>query len=164
MKIKDTSFLMDFYQLYQGPAGTLFLGSLFCWILSWKEWLHFWGTLPSERGRAGGQPTRLVELEGLVSRVDGHRDGPHRGHGLHQRVLLAARHVHEARVVGRVEFGVIVARLVVLPPQHTHTDAPHHQKWFCISRSSSLGFFQNPNQQVWVGEKKKKTQKKGLFF
>lgn len=118
---------MDFYQLYQGPAGTPVFGVTILLDSQLKRMAAFLGNA-SERARAGGQPTRLVELEGLVSRVDGHRDGPHRGHGLHQRVLLAARHVHEARVVGRVEFGVIVARLVVLPPQHTHTDAPHHQK------------------------------------
>lgn len=46
--------------------------------------------------------------------VDGDGDGPHGGHGLHQRVLLPARDVHEARVVGGVEHGVVLARQVVL--------------------------------------------------
>ena len=40
---------------------------------------------------------------------DGHRS--HGGHGLHQGALLAARNVHKASVVYRVEFGVVVARL-----------------------------------------------------
>lgn len=49
-----------------------------------------------------------------MSGVDGDGDGPHGGHGLHQRALLPAGHVHEAGVVGRVELGVVVAGLVVL--------------------------------------------------
>lgn len=41
-----------------------------------------------------------VELEGLERGVDGHGDGPLRGHGRHQLGLVAGRHVHEAHVVG----------------------------------------------------------------
>lgn len=41
-----------------------------------------------------------VELEGFLRGVDGHGDGPLRGHGRQQLSLVAGRHVHEADVVG----------------------------------------------------------------
>lgn len=46
--------------------------------------------------------------------IDGDRDRSHGGHGLHQSALLAAGDVDESGVVGRVVFGVVVARLVIL--------------------------------------------------
>lgn len=44
----------------------------------------------------------MVELEGLVAGVDGDRDGPNRGHGLHQRPLAPAGDVDKPGVVGGV--------------------------------------------------------------
>lgn len=52
--------------------------------------------------------------------VDGHRHGAHAGHGLHQRVLLAAGDVDEAGVVGGVVLGVVVALLLVLEGTRVH--------------------------------------------
>lgn len=48
-----------------------------------------------------------VQLEGLLAGVDGHGDGPHGGHGLPQRLLVALGDVHEAHVVGAGVLGVV---------------------------------------------------------
>lgn len=58
--------------------------------------------------------TRLVELEGFVTGIDSYGDGSDGGHGFHQSALTAAGNVDEARVVGCVKLGVILALLVVL--------------------------------------------------
>lgn len=41
-----------------------------------------------------------IELEALLRRVDGHSDGPHGSHRLHQLLLVPVGDVHEAGVVG----------------------------------------------------------------
>lgn len=50
-----------------------------------------------------------VELEALLRGVDGDRHGPHRGHGLHQLLLVVLGNIHEADVVSPGVFGVVPA-------------------------------------------------------
>lgn len=58
--------------------------------------------------------TWLVELEGLVSSIDGDRHGADTGHGLHQGMFLSTGNVYEAGVVDGVVLGVVVTWLVIL--------------------------------------------------
>lgn len=70
-----------------------------------------------------------VELEGLVAGVDGDGDGPHRGDGQAQRVLVAGRHVHEAHVLRARVLGVV--------PGQSGTDLIKHS-FHCISLISTI--------------------------
>lgn len=51
--------------------------------------------------------------------IDGNGNGPHGGHGLHQRPLVPAGDVGEPCVISGVVVGVVVARLVILEEQRS---------------------------------------------
>lgn len=63
-------------------------------------------------------PTRLVELELLVTGVDGDGHGSDGGQSNHQGALVADGEVDEACVIGGVELGVIVAITILEQNKH----------------------------------------------
>lgn len=51
-----------------------------------------------------------VELEAVLRGVDGDGDGPHRGYGLHQLLLVSVGDVHQTHVIGAAVLGVVPDR------------------------------------------------------
>lgn len=62
--------------------------------------------------------TRLIELEGLMSSINGHRHWTNCSHSLHQSMLFTTWDVHKASVISCTIGGIVVAGLVILNTEY----------------------------------------------
>lgn len=62
----------------------------------------------------------MVELEGLMSSINGHRHRTNCSHSLHQSMLFSTGNVHKASVISCTKLGIIVAGLVILKTEYNY--------------------------------------------
>lgn len=63
----------------------------------------------------------MVELEGLMSSINGHRHWTNSSHSLQQSMLFTTGDVHKASVIRCTIPGIILAGLVILKSEYSST-------------------------------------------